>query len=193
VILLRAAGGGGPCEAWWRGLRLGAVSKVSPLSRLRRQLPRERGTILVVEEAVMRAPVLTFKRARTLRREMTLPEVVLWGALRGSRLNGMRFRRQHPIGRYILDFYCPSTRLAVEIDGFAHDNPRQVEHDESRDAWLASRRVKVLRVAAADVLNDHQLEGVLLAIEQAAAPSTAFGGPPPQRSGGGTEGDAQCL
>jgi very-short-patch-repair endonuclease len=118
----------------------------------------------------MRAPVLTFKRARTLRREMTLPEVVLWGALRGGRLNGMRFRRQHPIGPYILDFYCPSTRLAVEIDGFAHDNPAQVEHDERRDAWLAARGVKIVRVAAADVLKDHKLEGVLLAIEQAAAP-----------------------
>src|SRR5215210_7859808 len=131
----------------------------------------------------MRAPILTFKRAKALRREMSLPEVVLWQVLRGNRLNGLRFRRQHPIGPYILDFYCPSTRLAVEIDGFAHDNPRQVEHDERRDAWLASRGVKVLRVAAAGVLKDYHLEGVLLAIEQAAAPSTAFGGPPPPQSG----------
>src|SRR3954469_10158826 len=71
----------------------------------------------------MRAPLLTFKRARALRRAMTLPEVLLWQALRGGQVGGLRFRRQHPIGHYVLDFYCPALRLAVEVDGAAHDIP----------------------------------------------------------------------
>jgi very-short-patch-repair endonuclease len=132
----------------------------------------------------MRAPIVTFKRARALRRKMTLPEVVLWQALRGGCLDGLRFRRQHPIGPYILDFYCPSTRLAVEVDGAAHDNAAQVRHDECREAWLAQQGIRVMRFMAADVLKDDRLEGVLLAIAQAAAPSTAFGGSPSPASRG---------
>jgi len=58
----------------------------------------------------MREPILTLKRARKLRRKMTLPEVLLWERIRGGRLNGLRFRRQHPIGPYILNFYCASAR-----------------------------------------------------------------------------------
>ncbi len=137
----------------------------------------------------MRAPVTTSKRARTLRREMTLPEVVLWQALRGRRLKGLRFRRQHPVGQYILDFYCPSARLAVEVDGMAHDFVEQAVHDARRDAWLSERGVRVLRFQARDVLGEDGLEGVLMAIAGAAsAPSTAFGGPPPPQSGGGSHG-----
>lgn len=117
----------------------------------------------------MRAAQRTFKRARELRGGMTLPEIVLWQALRKGRLAGLRFRRQHPIGPYILDFYCPGARLAVEIDGLAHDDAARVSHDERRDTWLAQRGVRVLRIHAADVLRDERLEGVLLGIEQSAA------------------------
>ena len=109
----------------------------------------------------MRAPLLTFKRARALRRAMTLPEVLLWQALRGGQVGGMRFRRQHPIGPYVLDFYCPALRLAVEIDGAAHDIPAQASHDLRRDAWLAAQGIRVLRVPAADVLSEEKREGVL--------------------------------
>ncbi|HWG06702.1 MAG TPA: endonuclease domain-containing protein [Beijerinckiaceae bacterium] len=128
----------------------------------------------------MRAPSLTFKRARELRRKMTLPEVVLWQALRKGRLAGLRIRRQHPIGPYILDFYCPSARLAIEVDGSVHDVATQVRHDERRAAWLAERGVRMLRIAAMDVLKDERVEGVLLDIEQAAAlaPSGPLRGPP---------------
>jgi very-short-patch-repair endonuclease len=73
----------------------------------------------------MRALEKTFDRARALRRKMSLPEVVLWQALRRGQVAGLRFRRQHPIGPYILDFYCLSARLAIEVDGFAHDNAVQ--------------------------------------------------------------------
>jgi very-short-patch-repair endonuclease len=116
----------------------------------------------------MRAPVLTFKRARALRRDMSLPEVILWGHLRGGRLAGLRFRRQHPIGPYILDFYCAEARLAVEVEGWVHDSPEQALHDERRQAWLARRNIRMLRVPAKEVLKDEELEGVLLMIEQAA-------------------------
>jgi very-short-patch-repair endonuclease len=61
----------------------------------------------------MRAPAKTFVRARRLRREMTLPEVQLWKLLRGSSVSGVRFRRQHPMGPFILDFYAPEAKLAV--------------------------------------------------------------------------------
>src|SRR5947207_10375074 len=87
----------------------------------------------------VRAPILTLKRARALRRKMTLPEVILWQELRGGKLKGLQFRRQHPIGPYILDFFCPAARLAIEIDGSSHENEQQFRHDERRDRWLATQ------------------------------------------------------
>jgi CreA protein len=129
----------------------------------------------------------TFGRARALRRQMSLPEVVLWQALRKSRLAGLRFRRQHPIGPYILDFYCPAAGLAVEVDGLAHDGADRMRHDAHRDSWLAERGVRVMRVVAKDVLRDDSFEGVLAAIESAAgAPSASLQSAPPPRGGGGT-------
>jgi very-short-patch-repair endonuclease len=127
----------------------------------------------------MRAPRKTFVRARALRRAVTLPEVLLWQTLRKRRLAGLRFRRQHPIGPYILHFYCPSAHLAVEVDGSAHDTAAQFRHDLHREAWLAKRGVQVLRVVASDVLREERLEGILLTIEQAAsAPSGSLRKPP---------------
>ena len=131
----------------------------------------------------MRAPLLTFKRARALRRNLTLPEGLLWRELRKRAADGLRFRRQHPVGPYILDFYCPSARLAVEVDGAAHHTPDAARHDDRRDEWLAGHGIRVLRVPANAVLDDEQIEGVLQSIVQAAAPSTAFGGPPPPLRG----------
>jgi very-short-patch-repair endonuclease len=98
---------------------------------------------------------------------MSLPEVILWDCLRKGRLAPFRFRRQHPVGAYILDFYCPSARLAVEVDGEGHGHPSQEAHDHARDAWLNSRGVIVLRVAAADILDDEILPGVVAQIDEA--------------------------
>ena len=112
----------------------------------------------------MRMPVITLKRAKRLRRDMTLPEVLLWRELR-RRQRSMHFRKQHPIGPYVLDFYCSEHRLCVEVDGFVHDLPGQAMHDERRDAWLRQQGIRVLRFRAADVLNDRELEGVLNLIE----------------------------
>ena len=133
----------------------------------------------------MRAPDKTVNRARKLRREMSLPEIVLWQALRKKGLARLRFRRQHPIGPYILDFYCPAARLAVEVDGLAHDTAAQARHDERRRAWLTQQGVRVLRIRASDVLKDGELEGVLLGIERAATPSGSLRSPPSPLGGGG--------
>jgi very-short-patch-repair endonuclease len=99
---------------------------------------------------------------------MSLPEVLLWDCLRGQRLGGLRFRRQHAIEPYVLDFYCPAAKLAVEVDGAHHDLPGQLSHDERRDRWLDERGVRVMRIAAADILDDQAFEGVLRMIADAA-------------------------
>jgi very-short-patch-repair endonuclease len=92
-------------------------------------------------------------RARQLRRSMSLPEVLLWQQLR-RRPAGLRFHRQHPLGDYVLDFWLASARLAVEVDGGQHAHPAVATHDAKRDAWLAAKGVKVLRVPATAVLAD---------------------------------------
>jgi very-short-patch-repair endonuclease len=120
----------------------------------------------------MRAPSKTIASARDLRKAMTLPEVMLWQALRRGGVAGLRFRRQHPIGPYILDFYCAALKLAVEIDGAVHDHPEQVRHDIARDAWLSERGITVLRFNASDVLNEERRHDVLATIASR-APSTA--------------------
>ena len=119
----------------------------------------------------MRAPLLTFKRARGLRRALTEPERVLWSLLRGKRVGELRFRRQHPVGPYILDFYCPSVNLCIEIDGPVHDDPKQIEHDVWRTRWLTEQNIRVLRFSSAEILSDKKLTRVLDAILGAAAGS----------------------
>jgi len=116
----------------------------------------------------MRAPQRTFQRARELRRDLSLPEVLLWDCLRGRQLEGLRFRRQHPVGPYVLDFYNAEGRLAVEVDGAHHDTPGQMHFDARRDRWLAERGIRVMRIAASDVLDEKALEGVLAMIAEAA-------------------------
>jgi very-short-patch-repair endonuclease len=92
----------------------------------------------------------TVQKARTLRRTMTPPEATLWNLLRTHPAD-LKFRRQHPAGPYVLDFYCPSAKLAIEIDGIAHgmgDNPTR---DERRDEWLRDSGFRVLRIPAGEV------------------------------------------
>jgi very-short-patch-repair endonuclease len=129
--------------------------------------------------------------ARRLRREMTPPEARLWMALRRDRL-GVKFRRQHPIGRYVLDFYCAELKLAVEVDGRGHEQPDQARHDQARTAWLTTRGVRVVRLAAEDVRTE--LEGVMgylrrVCEERSARrrPSTASRSPSPSPRGDGKE------
>ncbi len=105
---------------------------------------------------------------------MTRPEKILWAMLRGRQV-GLRFRRQHPVGPFVLDFYCPSAKLAVEVDGPAHEG--QTERDERRSDWLRREGIRVLRFSAAEV--EARPVAVVAAITQAAPPSTGFAGPPP--------------
>lgn len=102
----------------------------------------------------MEAPDRTRAFARDLRGKMTLPEVLLWKALKGRRLDGLHFRRQHPLGPYILDFYCDTAKLCVEIDGYSHGTGPHPRRDDRRDAWLRERNVTTLRISASLVLRD---------------------------------------
>lgn len=105
------------------------------------------------------ADTSTYGRAKAMRRAMTPPEAQLWANLRAGRLEGWKFKRQQPVGPYILDFYCAAARLAVEIDGLGHAHPGQAAHDGRRTAWLASRGIAVMRINACDVRDD--IHGVL--------------------------------
>ena len=93
------------------------------------------------------------KRARKLRSEMSLPETLLWRELR-QRPAGLKFRRQHPAGIYVLDFFCAEAKLAIEVDGFAHDSIRAATADEARSHYLRSQHVATLRIPAKVVLDD---------------------------------------
>ncbi|MEO5493453.1 MAG: endonuclease domain-containing protein [Sphingomonas sp.] len=98
------------------------------------------------------------RNAKRLRKEMTPPEIGLWLALRGNEA-GLRFRKQDAAGDYVLDFYCAPARLAIEVDGEAHNRGDRPYRDAARDEWLATQGVRVLRYLAADVLTN--LEGVV--------------------------------
>ncbi len=111
-------------------------------------------------------------QARRLRRELTLPEIVLWRELRKL---DVRFRKQVPADPYVLDFYCAKARLVIEVDGEAHERGDRPARDSRRDAWLAAKDIRTLRISATDVLRN--LDGVMqhILIELGArgcAPST---------------------
>ncbi|HRD27523.1 MAG TPA: endonuclease domain-containing protein [Caulobacter sp.] len=101
--------------------------------------------------------------AKRLRRRMNEPELRLWSRVRKNQLDGIHIRRQHPLGHYVLDFFCARSRLAIEVDGGMHDEDR-VARDEVRDAWLAMRGVRTLRLPASLVMND--MEAALAAIRR---------------------------
>ncbi len=109
-------------------------------------------------------PLIT--HARSLRRNQTEAERALWYQLRDKRLLGLKFRRQHPYGRYILDFVCLEARLVIELDGGQHqDSPA----DRERDAWLAAQGFQTLRFWNHDVLTQPYavLERLLKALSPA--------------------------
>ena len=112
----------------------------------------------------MDASAKTRSRARQLRRQMTFSEVVLWKLLRRGGLEGLHFRKQHPFGRFVLDFYCDEVRLAVEVDGGIHKLEAKRVDDVERDAWLAERRVRVLRIPSGLAVHDpNRVKGLILA------------------------------
>ena len=76
------------------------------------------------------------ERARLMRTNLTPAENILWQRLRRKQVGDLRFRRQHPIGRFIVDFYCAEARLVIEVDGEIHDEPGHTEYDEERQRFL---------------------------------------------------------
>jgi very-short-patch-repair endonuclease len=107
-------------------------------------------------------------RARNLRREQTSAEARLWSALRNRQLAGLKFRRQHPYGQFILDFFCVERQLAVEVDGGVHLNAEQAAHDAERSEFLEQRGVYVLRFTNEEI--EQHLPDVLRKIIEAASP-----------------------
>ncbi len=113
----------------------------------------------------MQADEKTRNLAKRLRRRMGRPETLLWNALRANRLDGLHMRRQHPIGPYVLDFFCASVKLAIEVDGGVHNIEGRREHDAARSAWLGTRGIRTLRVPAHVIEND--INRVLTRIREA--------------------------
>jgi len=111
------------------------------------------------------------KNRSQLRKSLTPAEAVLWTNLKKSQLNGKKFRRQHGIGPYIVDFYCPEVRLAVELDGASHTSLLQRELDQKRDDLLSGFNVRVLRFENRLVFEN--LELVLNTIRTALEPPLA--------------------
>jgi very-short-patch-repair endonuclease len=103
------------------------------------------------------------ERSRQLRSAMTDAERKLWSALRDRQLEGVRFRRQFPIGQFIVDFVCLETKLILEVDGGQHDE--QSQYDAARDLWLAHQGYRVIRVWNNEVMQN--IAGVAEAIVEA--------------------------
>ena len=102
---------------------------------------------------------LILARARELRRPLTPAEAKLWQRLRGKQLYGLKFRRQHPIFRFVVDFFCSEHKLVVEVDGQHHAEPEQQAYDEARTEWLEQRGNRVIRFTNREVQSN--IEGVL--------------------------------
>ena len=125
------------------------------------------------------------RAARQMRKEPTRSEGILWSALHNRRLASRKFRRQHPVGRFILDFYCHEERLAVEVDGPVHETQRQA--DGERQQILESMGIRFLRLPAALVEDD--LPAALAAIEEALSPDPSHA----QRERGDPQGRGEGV
>ena len=117
--------------------------------------------------------------ARQLRREMSYPEVLLWQRLRGGK-TGVKFRKGHPIGPYVADFYCAALRLVVEVDGFAHEVGDRPERDARRTAFLEENGYRVVRIQASEILQDADAAAASIALLVEAPLHRPSDGPPPR-------------
>jgi very-short-patch-repair endonuclease len=109
------------------------------------------------EEAAHRHPRQVKSVARALRRPLTVTEQKLWERVRDRQLGGLKFRRQHPIGRFVADFYCATCSLVIELDGESHVG--RAEYDTKRTEWLQQQGYRVLRFSNHDI--EHEMMGVL--------------------------------
>jgi len=108
------------------------------------------------------------KKYKTRRKELrsggSLIEAIIWNHLKHRQAGGEKFRRQHSIGPYILDFYCPERNFAIEFDGQTHDSEKSQSYDAERTEYLKKFGIKILRIQNKEVLNN--LEGVLKEVEK---------------------------
>jgi very-short-patch-repair endonuclease len=127
------------------------------------------------------------RRAKGLRRDITDAERIVWYELRAHRLHGASFRRQTPIGPYVVDFVCHAAKLIIEVDGGQHFEPGHLAHDARRSAYLAARGYRVLRFSNLDLMKNKSgvLEAIAAVIER---PKDPLPNPPPQ-AGEGKEGE----
>lgn len=100
---------------------------------------------------------------KKLRNSATPQEIILWSRLRRNQL-GQKLRRQHSIGKYIVDFYCPKKKLIIELDGWQHKEESQERYDQERSKFLEEKRFKVIRFWNNDINNN--LDGVVMEIEK---------------------------
>ena len=90
----------------------------------------------------------------SLRNDSTSAETILWQGLKKSQLRGRKFRRQHSIGPYIVDFYCPAEKLAIELDGAVHNDPGRQEYDAERETFLRRQGIRIVRFENREVFED---------------------------------------
>src|SRR3989338_132664 len=98
-----------------------------------------------------------YARARILRRSSTKAEEILWEILRKKNLSGHKFRRQHPIGPYVVDFYCAKKQLGIELDGSIHANPHRQQQDMERTRFLSGRGIRIIRFWNTDLYQNPAL------------------------------------
>lgn len=113
------------------------------------------------------AEAFAFQNAEILRKYQTESESILWEELKNKKLGGIKFRRQHPIKRFVIDFYCHSAKLVIEIDGGIHKDAMVKENDKNRQTELEELGLKVIRFSDNDVLfNKAKVLGEILEVVQ---------------------------
>jgi very-short-patch-repair endonuclease len=112
----------------------------------------------------VRSEPKTHQHAKSLRKEMSPAEALLWSRLRQMRGDGPAFRRQHPIGPFIADFCCSAAKLVIEVDGSHHSEDDQIAKDETRSIYLQERGYRVVRIPAGDVMRnvDEVADGIVV-------------------------------
>lgn len=110
----------------------------------------------------MKRNTTAIETARMLRKKSTKAEKILWNVLRNRKFNNLKIRRQHPIGKYVVDFFCHEKKLIIEVDGEIHDNNKQKEYDTIRQTELENSGYRIVRISNKEVFDD--VKGVLLKI-----------------------------
>jgi len=124
------------------------------MARPRTKGDRPNGEVLNEFGEVTRTRKSMIEASKELRQRMTMTEELLWESLRGRKLGGLKFYRQMPIDRFIVDFYCPRMKLVVELDGEIHDDLDQNDHDRLREDMLREREIRVIRFRNEEVIRD---------------------------------------